>query len=148
MRLVRGFFTLPAVGALCLWILMFVALMQLRGPLAPLGDWGYGGIFLIGLVCGIATALVELTGYMLGTRTQAGYPYGRLLAHLRRWGDPCLFTFAILPGPFTVVSMWAGTVRYPIWRFILCVTAGKVTKLTAIAFVGYYSFPWLFQPVG
>ena len=98
------------------------------------------------------TALGELVGYRLGTRTSqlvmGGRLYLRFLALMRHRIGPSLFALAILPGPFIFLSLWAGRVRYPVWRFLLYVTAGKVIKLTVFALVGYHSISWLFQPLG
>ena len=55
---------------------------------------------------------------------------------------PLLLAIAILPLPFDVVGAWAGVVRYPVRRFLMFVMIGKVVKVTAIAFAGYYSIGW------
>jgi membrane protein DedA with SNARE-associated domain len=60
-----------------------------------------------------------------------------------RWGGPLLFLFALLPVPFDVAGIWAGTARYPLWRFLVYVGMGKVIKVTVVALVGYYSAGWL-----
>ena len=147
--------TLPA---LCLTILVFAALLYWRVPLDRLGHSGYLGIVLPGLVLGVGTTLVGLTAYILGIRNgqpigtgqviQGGRLYQRFQASTRRWIGPSLFTFAILPGPLTMVSLWAGTTRYPLWRFLLCVTAGNAIKVTGLTLVGYQSLSWLLRPLG
>ena len=140
------------VSAVCLSLLVVAVLIYLRGPLGALGDFGYPGILLIGVVGGMVAALGGLTGYILGSRTgedvQSQRAYSRSLGLIRRWLGPSVFTFSVLPGPFMMVSLWAGRVHYPLWRFLLYVTAGKMIKVTAIAFVGYYSIPWLLKPLG
>ncbi len=37
--------------------------------------------------------------------------------------------------------------RYPVWKFLSLVTAGKVIKVTMIAGAGYYSVPHLMRLV-
>ena len=140
------------IGVVTVSFLLFSLLACLRGPLASLGYASYPSMLLVGLVGGVIAASGGLIGYLLGTRTdqdiQKEHIYARSLALTRRWLGPSLFTFAILPGPFMMVSLWAGTVHYPMWRFLLYVTAGKVIKLTGFAFVGYHSLPWLLRPLG
>ena len=150
--LARGLCHPSIVSAVGLSLLVFTALILLRGPLGALGDLGYAGVVLIGIVGGMVGALGGLTGYVLGTRTSRGVQtqptYSRSLGFIRRWVGPSVFTFALIPGPFMIASLWAGAVHYPLWRFLLFVTAGKMIKLTGFAFVGYYSIPWLFRPLG
>lgn len=102
---------------------------------------------LIGLAGGIGAGLGEITSYMLGARTgrviHGGRIYRRLLSIARRWCGPSLFTLAILPGPFEIMSLWAGATRYPVWRFLLLVVAGKIIKVTGFALAGYYGINWL-----
>lgn len=128
-------------------LLFFAALIYMREYLAFLGDWGYPGVILVGLACGVAATLGDLSVYILGTREKRVARRGRLnnwlLHHMDRWGAPSLFTVSVLPAPSGVLSMWAGTVHYPIRRFLLFVFAGKVAKLTGIAFLGFYSLPSL-----
>ena len=114
-----------------------------------------GGILnpvLIGALGGFAAALGELTGYYLGTRgrqvIKRGPVYDRFESMSMRWGGPALFAAAILPVPFDVAGIWAGSVRYPLWRFLVYVTPGKVAKVTAIAVAGYYGISWMAGPLG
>ncbi|MBI4235990.1 MAG: VTT domain-containing protein [Chloroflexi bacterium] len=107
---------------------------------------------LVGLIGGAGAALGELSGYLLGA---SGHPIvrsGRLYEQFHRlsgrWGGAILFLFAALPVPFDFAGIWAGTVRYPLWRFLAYVTPGKVIKVTAIGLAGYYSAPWLLKVVG
>ena len=88
------------------------------------------------------------TGHQDQPDVQTQPTYSRSLGFIRRWVGPSVFTFALIPGPFMITSLWAGAVHYPLWRFLLFVTAGKMIKLTGFAFVGYYSIPWLFRPLG
>ena len=42
----------------------------------------------------------------------------------------------------------AGAVRYPLWRFAVYVTLGKVIKVTTIALAGYYGINRILEIVG
>ncbi len=106
---------------------------------------------LVGVVGGVASGMGELVGYTVGTRGRRAMGTGKLVERFKamamRWGDKALFAFALLPLPFDVAGLWAGAVHYPVWRFLLYVTAGKVLKVTAIAFLGYYGVSWLLRPL-
>lgn len=104
---------------------------------------------LVGLIGGVASALGELTGYFIGSGgrdvIQGHKHYVRFHGLTARWGGPLLFLFAALPVPFDVAGIWAGTARYPIWRFLAYVGAGKIIKVTVVAVAGYYSASWLLR---
>ena len=140
------------ISALCFSLLTLAALIYLRRPLAPLGDWGYSGLVLVAIVLAVVATTGGLSGYILGARRgqafQGRRTYSRFLVPVKRWTGPSLFAFAILPGPFMMATLWAGTIHYPLWRFMLFVTAGKAIKLTGFAFAGYHSLPWLLKPLG
>jgi membrane protein YqaA with SNARE-associated domain len=102
---------------------------------------------LLGTVGGVGAALGELTGYALGRsghRVLARTPLVRRLLRLRRRGlGPALFIFALTPLPFDVAGVIAGSMRYPIWRFLGWVCAGKILNTIAIAVASYYAIGWL-----
>ena len=106
---------------------------------------------IIGVVGGIGASVGELTGYLLGSTGRhvltGGRWYGRFESVANRWAGPALFTIAALPLPFDIAGVWAGAARYPVWKFLSLVTAGKVIKVTMIATAGYYSVPHLIRLV-
>ena len=108
--------------------------------------------FLLGLAGGVGAALGELTGYFLGKRgrhiAERWSMHARLAALTSRWTGPMLLVLAALPIPFDLAGVWAGTTRYPLARFLLFVTPGKIVKVTFVAFAGYYSVSWLLGPLG
>ena len=140
------------ISAIFVSFLVFSALAWLRGSLASLGGTGYASILAVGLIAGALATIGGLIGYVLGSRradnTQIEPTYGLSVTGMRRWIGPSLFTCAILTGPFMIASFWAGTVHYPLWRFLLFVSVGKVIKLTGFAFAAYYSIPLLLGPLG
>lgn len=121
------------------------------GPAYTLGMASYLNPFILGIIGGTAAGMGELVGYYLGTRGSSVIKKGptsrRISALTQRWGGKALFLFALLPLPFDLAGLWAGTVRYPIWRFLVYVTAGKVIKITLIGFAGYYGINWLMGPL-
>ena len=107
---------------------------------------------VLGLVGGIGAALGELAGYFLGLRGRGIVEGGRLYESFRaltaRWTGAALFAFAVLPVPFDLAGVWAGSVRYSPYRFFVYVMAGKIIKVTTVASAGYYGVTWLIGPLG
>jgi membrane protein DedA with SNARE-associated domain len=105
--------------------------------------------FIVGLIGGLGASLGELTGYALGASGRqvlsGGRWYERMKLLTERWGGVAFFTFAVLPVPFDVAGVWAGSTHYSLWRFLLAVSIGKIIKVTLIALLGFYSIPWLLQ---
>jgi membrane protein DedA with SNARE-associated domain len=106
---------------------------------------------IIGVAGGLGASIGELTGYLLGSTGRqvlvGGRWYGRFESVANRWAGPALFAFAAIPLPFDVAGVWAGAVRYPIWKFLVLVGAGKIIKVTMIAGAGYFSLPYLVRLV-
>ena len=112
-----------------------------------------GGVFnpwIVGLVGGVGQALGELTGYLAGYSGQTlvdGNPtYNRLTRWMQRYGALTIFVLAIIPNPvFDLGGMAAGTLRFPLWKFLASCTAGKVIKNIAFALAGYYGISLLLR---
>ena len=112
-----------------------------------------GGVFnpwMVGLVGGVGQALGELTGYLAGYSGQTlvdGNPtYNRLTRWMQRYGALTIFVLAIIPNPvFDLGGMAAGTLRFPLWKFLASCTAGKVIKNIAFALAGYYGISLLLR---
>ena len=102
---------------------------------------------LLGVVGGVGGTIGELTGYVLGVtgrRIVSGERVERRLRRIpRRLFGPTLFLFAATPLPFDVVGILAGTVRFPVWWFLLWVGAGKILNTIAIAIAARYTIAWL-----
>ena len=96
---------------------------------------------LVGLVAGAGEALGELTGYALGYGGQAviedDAAYGRLVAWMQRRGGITVFVLSVIPNPFfDLAGIAAGSLRYPVWRFLLFCWLGKTIKTTLVAWAG------------
>jgi membrane protein YqaA with SNARE-associated domain len=99
---------------------------------------------LVGLSAGIGEALGELTGYAAGFGGRAAIEnqraYDRLAAWMQRRGSVTVFVLSVIPNPFfDLAGIAAGTLRYPVWRFLLFCWLGKTIKTTAIAWAGAQS---------
>lgn len=115
-----------------------------------------GGVFnpwLVGLAGGVGQALGELTGYMAGYSGQTwvdGNPtYNRLTSWMQRYGIWTIFALALIPNPvFDLGGMAAGALRFPLGKFLVSCTAGKVLKNVIIAWAAYYGFETLLKLFG
>jgi membrane protein YqaA with SNARE-associated domain len=107
--------------------------------------------FLLGLAGGVGAALGELTGYFAGSKGRRILEGRRVFqwfqALAKRRVGPALFVIAALPVPFDGAGLWAGAVRYPAARFLLCIMPGKMVKITCIALAGHYGLAWLLGPL-
>lgn len=105
---------------------------------------------LVGLAAGAGEALGELTGYAAGF---AGQPvienrqtYKRLCAWMQRRGGITVFVLSAIPNPFfDLAGIAAGTLRYPLWRFLLFCWLGKTLKTTLVAWAGSQSVSFVEQ---
>ncbi|MGE3268921.1 MAG: YqaA family protein [Chloroflexota bacterium] len=135
------------------------------------GNWGYVGVFVVTfiatasfilpipylfivaraalyldpigvtLVAGLAGALGEMTGYVLGASGRTLIPQGKLFEKANYWmieyGFLCVVFFAFIPNPiFDAIGFAAGVLRYPAWKFILACFIGKSMKFGLAAFSG------------
>lgn len=115
-----------------------------------------GGVFnpwIVGLVGGLGQALGELTGYMAGYSGQTlvdGNPtYNRLTRWMQRYGTWTIFVLALIPNPvFDLGGMAAGTLRFPLLKFLVACAAGKVIKNVIFALAGYYGIETLLRLFG
>ena len=136
-----------------------------------LGDYGYLGVFIVtlittgafvlpvpylaiifkagtflnplavALVAGVAAALGEMTGYLLGYSGRALVGRGRWERAAERWmqrhGFLTIAVFAFIPNPFfDAAGLAAGALRYAAWRFALACFIGKTAKFILVAGFG------------
>ena len=65
--------------------------------------------------------------------------YTRIDGWVQRRGAITLFVFAIMPLPFfDVVGFAAGSLKYPVQRFVVAVLLGKIAKFSIVAAGGYW----------
>jgi membrane protein YqaA with SNARE-associated domain len=115
-----------------------------------------GGVFnpwIVGLVGGVSQALGELTGYLAGYSGQTWVDenpiYDRLTGWMQRYGVLTIFVLAVIPNPvFDLGGVAAGALRFPLWKFLVSCTAGKVIKNILFALAGYYGIEALFNLLG
>jgi membrane protein YqaA with SNARE-associated domain len=115
------------------------------------------GAWQVGVIGGLGMALGEITAYVagaLGREVAQGREVGgptwfrnalsktaRAINWLMlRYGMITLFALSAVPNPiFEIAGLTAGAVRMNFWRFLGAVTAGKILRGLALAYIGEFS---------
>ncbi len=107
----------------------------------------------VGLAAGAGEALGELTGYAAGFGGRAVIEdqksYKRLELWMQRRGGITILVLSIIPNPlFDLAGIAAGTLGYPLWRFLLIAWVGKTIKTSIVAWAGSQSIRLVEQLLG
>lgn len=107
----------------------------------------------VGLAAGAGEALGELTGYAAGyggrVVLEDQKSYKRLESWMQRRGGITIFILSVIPNPlFDLAGIAAGTLGYPLWRFLLITWAGKTIKTSLVAWAGSQSILLVEQLLG
>jgi membrane protein YqaA with SNARE-associated domain len=100
--------------------------------------------FFTALAAGLGAGLGEVSGYMLGFSGQGiaerSFRYERIIDWMQRHyklRDLSITFLAAIPNPlFDVAGVAAGTIKVPLWRFLLFVTLGTTIKMLIFAYAG------------
>ena len=100
--------------------------------------------YWVGLSAGVGEALGELTGYTLGVSGRAVIEkretYERLRGWMQRRGGLTILALCVVPNPIVdLAGIAAGSLGYPLWRFLLFCWLGKTIKSILIAWAGSQS---------
>ena len=112
-----------------------------------------GGVFHplgVALAAGAGGALGELSGYLAGfgggVVVENTAAYARVQPGVRKWGGWAVLILAAIPNPFfDLAGVAAGTLKMPIWKFLLFCWIGQTLKMAAFAFAGAASLPLFFK---
>ncbi len=107
-----------------------------------------GNPLILGIVAGLGATVGETTGYLAGysghkaiARTSV---YRRIHHQVERHAVGTIFVLAFIPNPlFDMAGIAAGALRLHWAKFFLPTLAGKVLKMTLIAYAGAYSVTWV-----
>lgn len=136
-----------------IFLLGFFSSASIAVPVPGLASVCAGGSILglapfwVGVAGGVGEALGELTGYFAGFGGRGlverwGW-YRRVSSWVRRRGGLVLFLLSTVPNPFfDVVGIAAGSLRYPLHRFLTVVGAGKVLKDIWVAYACALGLEW------
>jgi membrane protein YqaA with SNARE-associated domain len=105
---------------------------------------------IVGVVAGSAEALGELTGYAAGVGgkglLERSRFYPKVKSLMSRYAAVVLFIASCVPNPvFDIMGVAAGSIRYPLRKFVLIVFAGKTIKFTWVGFSCYYGLAQLWS---
>jgi membrane protein YqaA with SNARE-associated domain len=98
----------------------------------------------VGLAAGAGEALGELTGYAAGYGGRAVVEdqdwYGRVRGWMERRGGVTILVLSVIPNPFfDLAGIAAGSLGYPLRRFLFIAWLGKSIKTTIVAWAGSQS---------
>jgi membrane protein YqaA with SNARE-associated domain len=139
---------LAALGYLGVFLLSLVGNATIILPAPSLAlVFAMGSVLnplLVGLVAGVGEALGELTGYAAGFAGRAVIEdyqtYKRMVGWMERRGGITVFVLSAIPNPFfDLAGIAAGTLGYPVWKFLLFCWLGKTLKTTLVALAGAQS---------
>jgi len=105
---------------------------------------------IVGVVAGSAEAVGELTGYAAGVGgkglLERSRFYPKVKSLMSRYAGPVIFTASVIPNPvFDVMGVAAGSIRYPLQKFLLIVFVGKTIKFAWVGFSCYYGLSQLWS---
>ena len=127
-------------GYLGVFLVTFVATASFILPIPYLLIVARAGMFLdplvVTLVAGLAGALGELTGYIIGASGRDLIARGKWYDKANHWmvtyGFWCVAFFAFVPNPaFDAIGFAAGVLRYPLWKFIAGLLPRQVAQVPA-----------------
>jgi membrane protein YqaA with SNARE-associated domain len=109
-----------------------------------------GGVFnpiLVAISAGLGSALGELSGYIAGFSGQAVVQETQAYQSIRSWMENnkklaflVIFVLAALPNPFfDIAGIAAGTLKMPVWEFLIWCGLGKTVKMLFFAYAGFVS---------
>ncbi len=105
-------------------------------------------LLALGTVGAAGSALGEITGYLAGFGSQGLAArfrfYPRIHNWVRRRGGVALFILSLVPNPFFDIGGFAaGSLGYPIHKFMAYVFAGKIIRYIAIAYACRAGIDWI-----
>jgi membrane protein YqaA with SNARE-associated domain len=103
---------------------------------------------LLAVAGAVGSTIGELTGYLAGYGSQGIVQKSRYYSRISNWvarrGGFALFVLAAVPNPlFDIGGIAAGSLGYPISRFLLWVGIGKLVKFLVFAYACRQSISWL-----
>lgn len=150
-----GRFEVERVGYAGVWFFAFIGAASIFVPIPGLAAICIAAApavglnpLIIGLVAGSAEALGELTGYLAGMGGRGFLARNRFYPRFRelliRRGGLILFFGSIVPNPlFDVMGIAAGSILYPVKKFLLYVFVAKTIKSTGVAYACLWGVTWI-----
>lgn len=111
---------------------------------------------VVGVVAGIGQTLGEMSGYMAGYSGQGLVNRTETYERIKGWmtrnefmAELLVFILALIPNPvFDAAGMAAGTLRFPVWKYLAAAGLGKIVKNIVFAYGGALGIDWLARLFG
>ena len=143
-----GTFNIETLGYTSIWFIAFIGAALVFAPVGALGAVCVAvavdlNPFMVALVAASAEAVGELTGYLAGMGGKAIFDRNKFYLRFKnlfsRYASLTLLFGSAVPNPlFDVMGVAAGSILYPVKRFLLLVFIGKVVKFTWVGLGCYY----------
>ena len=116
---------------------------------------GAGGLNLslvaVGLLAGTAETIGEVSGYAIGYGGRSVIEKRRFYSRVKGWmerrGSLVIFVVSMVPNPvFDIVGIAAGSVRFPLSKFLAIVWVGKTIKSLIVVHTCFWIaqlLPWI-----
>ena len=147
-----GTFNIESAGYTSIWFLAFIGAALVFLPVSALAAVCVAATvdlnpFLVAVVAASAEAIGEMTGYLAGMGGKAVFERNRFYLRFKnlflKYAALTLFFGSIIPNPlFDIMGVAAGSILYPVRRFLLLVFIGKTIKFTWVALGCYYGVSW------
>ena len=147
-----GTFNIDTVGYTSIFFLSFIAAALVFLPVSALAAVCVAvavdlNPFVVAVVAASAESIGELTGYLAGMGGKAIFDRNRFYLRFKnlfsRYAAFTLLFGSAIPNPlFDVMGVAAGSILYPVKRFLLLVFIGKVVKFTWVGLGCYYGATW------
>ena len=147
-----GTFNIDTVGYTSIFFLSFIAAALVFLPVSALAAVCVAvavdlNPFIVAVVAASAESIGELTGYMAGMGGKSFFERKRFYLRFKnfflRYAGLTLVLFSIIPNPlFDIIGVAAGSILYPVKRFLLLVFIGKTIKFTWVGLGCYYGATW------
>ena len=147
-----GTFNIETVGYTSIWFIAFIGAALVFAPVGALGAVCVAATvdlnpFIVAVVAASAESIGELTGYMAGMGGKSFFEHKRFYLRFKnlfeKYSFLCLLIGSSIPNPlFDVLGVAAGSILYPLKRFLLLIFIGKTLKFTGVGLSCYYGATW------
>ena len=147
-----GSLNVGTVGYTSIWFLAFISAALIFLPISALAAVCVAvavdlNPFMVALVAASAEAVGEMTGYLAGMGGKSFFERNRFYLRFKnlfsRYAALSLLIGSAIPNPlFDCLGIAAGSILYPVRKFLLLVFIGKVVKFTWLGLGCYYGVTW------
>jgi membrane protein YqaA with SNARE-associated domain len=149
----NGSLNVGTVGYASIWFLAFIGAALIFLPVSALAAVcvavaaaDLNPVF-VAVTAASAEAIGELTGYLAGMGGKSFFERKRFYLRFKqlflRYAGLTIVLFSIIPNPlFDIVGVAAGSILYPVRKFLLLVFIGKVVKFSWVGLGCYYGMTW------